>query len=201
MEVNKMKKKIMIVSILLFIMVVAITSVALVLYFNSNKVEVLEDIYQPIPEIPADEIISMDEDPLASIKQNMEYYDQFSREELDNAKKYYDMKKVESAIFVYNYVEEDLMSEAPDWVSNDVIREYSSTYDGFVMDDFMSACFQTITKCCEKYGEDIADINMYCGNNGEIVFTVNGSEYYLYMALDLPHEGYKYTIYVVPVEN
>ena len=149
-----MKKKIMIVSILLFIMVVAITSVALVLYFNSNKVEVLEDIYQPIPEIPADEIISMDEDPLASIKQNMEYYDQFSREELDNAKKYYDMKKVESAIFVYNDVEEDLMSEAPDWVSNDVIREYSSTYDGFVMDDFMSACVQTITKCCEKYGED-----------------------------------------------
>ena len=93
--------------------------------------------YDFIEKMLADEIISMDEDPLASIKQNMEYYDQFSREELDNAKKYYDMKKVESAIFVYNYVEEDLMSEAPDWVSNDVIREYSSTYDGFVMDDYV----------------------------------------------------------------
>ena len=196
-----MKKKILCGLVVLFILVVSFVTVALVIHFNINKTRVPEEKYQPIPEIPADEIISMEEDPVASIKQNTEYYSQFTREELDNAKTYHDMRKVENAIFVYNYVDEDSMSELPSWVSSDVVREYSSTYDGFVMDDFMSACFQTIIKCCEKYNVDLSDINMRCSDNGDIVFTLNNSEYYLYMANDIPHEDYKYTVYVIPVEN
>ena len=196
-----MKKKILCGLVVLFILVVSFVSVALVIHLNINKTRVPEEKYQPIPEMPADEIISMEEDPVASIKQNTEYYSQFTREELDNAKIYHDMKKVENAIFVYNYVDADSMSELPSWVSSDVVREYSSTYDGFVMDDFMSACFQAIIKCCEKYNVDLSNINMRCSDNGDIVFTVNNSEYYLYMATDLPHEDYKYTVYVIPMEN
>ena len=196
-----MKKKILCGLVVLFILVVSFVIVALVIHFNINKTRVPEEKYQPIPEIPADEIISMEEDPVASIKQNTEYYSQFTREELDNAKIYHDMKKVENAIFVYNYVDADSMSDLPSWVSSDVVREYPSTYDGFVMDDFMSACFQAIIKCCEKYNVDLSNINMRCSDNGDIVFTLNNSEYYLYMATDLPHEDYKYTVYVIPVEN
>lgn len=196
-----MKKKILCGLVVLFILVVSFVFVALVIHFNINKTRVTEEKYQPIPEMPADEIISMEDDPVASIKQNTEYYSQFTREELDNAKIYHDMKKVENAIFVYNYVDSDSIAELPSWVSSDVVREYSSTYDGFVMDDFMSACFQAIIKCCEKYNVDLSNINMRCSDNGDIVFTLNNSEYYLYMATDLPHEGYKYTVYVIPVEN
>ena len=196
-----MKKKVMLSLVIIFVIVVAVTSTALVIHFNVNKTEAPEEIYKPIPEIPEAEKISMEDDPLASIQQATEHYSQFTKEELDNAKVYYDMKKAENAIFVYNYVDSDFIAELPSWVSSDVITEYSSRYEGFVMDDFMSACFQTIIKCCEKYNVDLSDINMHCTDNGSIAFTVNNSEYYLYMATDLPHEDYKYTVYVIPVEN
>ena len=196
-----MKKTIFYISLVLAILVLSLVGITVFIYFNRDEISISEDDYQPIPEIAADELISMEEDPIASIKQNTEYYSQFTEEELDNAKVYHDMKKVENAIFVYNYVDTDSIDELPSWVSSDVVREYSSTYDGFVMDDFMSACFQAIIKCCEKYNVDLSDINMHCTDNGSIAFTVNNSEYYLYMATDLPHEGYKYTVYVIPVEN
>ena len=196
-----MKRTIFYISLILSILVLSLVGITVFIYFNRDEISINGDDYQPIPEISADELISMEEDPIASIKQNTEYYSQFTEEELDNAKVYHDMKKVENAIFVYNYVDTDSIDELPSWVSSDVVREYSSTYDGFVMDDFMSACLQAIIKCCDKYDVDLSDINMRCSDTGDIVFTLNNIEYYLYMANDLPNKEYKYTVYVIPVES
>lgn len=175
---------------------------ASIIIYNDPVTVVTEEKYKPIPEIPTDKLIGYDKDPIASTKQNIEYYSQFSKEEFENAKVYYDMQKVGNAIFVYNYAAEDAMEEAPGWVSADVIREYSSMYEGFVMDDFMSACFQAIKQCCDKYNTDVYNINMHCDNTNKIVFSINGFEYYLYTARNLPKDkNYKYTLYVIPVEN
>ena len=78
-----MKKKVMLSLVIIFVIVVAVTSTALVIHFNVNKTEAPEEIYKPIPEIPEAEKISMEDDPLASIQQATEHYSQFTKEELD----------------------------------------------------------------------------------------------------------------------
>lgn len=188
------KKKVVIITIVGCLIGVVI-GCFVIFYKYSNEQSAI------IPPIPEEEIIFMDDDAPASIKQNQDYYSQYTAEEYRASLKEQDANVISNAIFFYDFHDEDMLTELPTWVPNDLKMNYTLFNGEVDIDAGASAQMLTIEAFAKENNLDVADLNVRVDDRFIIILDFNSKTYKLFNLPEYNHAGANLTYYVVPYEE
>lgn len=154
-----------------------------------------------IPQIPKEERISIEDDTTASIKQNQEYYSQYTADEIRKSENAYRDSLVSNAIFFYDFHDADMLTEIPTWVPNEMRVNYTLSNGEVDIDRGASAQILTIENFAETMNVSIESLNVRLSDTSIVLIDYDGNTYQLYYRYETNHDGADTTYYVVPYEE